>query len=110
MLTNSLIRKSGLQNRTEGIIQAPLIQNILSQLDGVFPFDEAVIEGTNTFLFPTKCYHSRQAIADIFPHSALPKDVTFTSVESFGTSAWTVTGRVTAQRADGSIQRYFLKV
>ncbi|PTB36106.1 uncharacterized protein TrAFT101_000075 [Trichoderma asperellum] len=77
--------ESGIQNRTEGIIQAPLIQNILSQLDGVFPFDEAVIE-------------------------ALPKDVTFTSVESFGTSAWTVTGRVTAQRADGSIQRFFLKV
>lgn len=77
--------ESGLQNRTEGIIQAPLIQNILSQLDGVFPFDEAVIE-------------------------ALPKDVTFTSVESFGTSAWTVTGRVTAQGADGSIQRFFLKV
>lgn len=55
MLTYSLVRKSGLQNRTEGIIQAPLIQNILSQLDGVFPFDEAVIEGTNTFLFPTEC-------------------------------------------------------
>ncbi|KAL7917013.1 Fructosamine kinase domain-containing protein [Trichoderma austrokoningii] len=77
--------ESGLQNRTEGIIQAPLIQNVLSQLDGVFPFDEAVIE-------------------------ALPKDVTFTSVESFSISAWTVTGRVTAQRADRSIQRFFLKV
>jgi hypothetical protein len=109
MLTYSLIRKSGLQNRTEGIIQAPLIQNILSQLDGVFPFDEAVIEGTIKFLLPTECNRSRQAIADT-SHSALPKDVTFTSVESFGTSAWTVTGRVTAQRADGSIQRFFLKV
>lgn len=54
MLTCSLIRKSELQNPTEGIIQAPLIQNILSQLDGVFPFDEAVIEGKITFLFPTE--------------------------------------------------------
>lgn len=56
MLTYSLITKSGLQNRTEGIIQAPLIQNILSQLDGVFPFDEAVIEGANKFTFSTKFY------------------------------------------------------
>lgn len=55
MLTYSSIRKSGLQNRTEGIIQAPLIQNILSQLDGVFPFDEAVIGGKIAFLFPTEC-------------------------------------------------------
>jgi protein-ribulosamine 3-kinase len=103
------MRKSGLQDRTEGIIQAPLIQNILSQLDGVFPFDEAVIDGTVTFLYFVEYYLKRFGVADT-SHSALPKDVTFTSVESFGTSAWTVTGRVTAQRADGSIQRFFLKV
>lgn len=32
------------------------------------------------------------------------------SVEHFGTSAWTITGRVVAQDADGGESSYFLKV
>ncbi|KAK1765950.1 Fructosamine kinase-domain-containing protein [Phialemonium atrogriseum] len=70
-------------------VQAPdtgtlTIKQILAQLDGVFPMDQAVID-------------------------ALPEGSTFISVEHFGTSAWTITGRVIARSLDGSEQRYFLK-
>lgn len=40
---------------------------------------------------------------------ALPQDSTFISVEQFGTSAWTVTGRVVARDSDGTQSDYFLK-
>ncbi|KAH7316946.1 Fructosamine kinase-domain-containing protein [Stachybotrys elegans] len=69
----------------KGRVYARLIQDGLSPLDGVFPFDEAVIE-------------------------ALPKDVTYTSVERFRTRAWTVTGKVTTKKADGTTRLFFLKV
>ncbi|KAK0760796.1 hypothetical protein N5P37_005732 [Trichoderma harzianum] len=61
------------------------IKQILVQLDGVFPMDEAVVE-------------------------ALPVGSTFVSVEQFGTSAWTITGRLTALERDGSEKAYFVKV
>ncbi|KAK4113335.1 hypothetical protein N656DRAFT_828446 [Canariomyces notabilis] len=55
-------------------------------LGGVFPMDEALIE-------------------------ALPAGSTFVSVEHFGTSAWTITGKVTARDADDeSEQYYFVKI
>lgn len=61
------------------------IKQILAQLDGVFPMDEAVIE-------------------------ALPARSTFISVENFGTSAWTITGRLVALDADGAEKVYFVKI
>lgn len=42
--------------------------------------------------------------------AALPAGSTFISVENFGTSAWTTTGRLVALDADGSEKLYFLKV
>ncbi|KAL9069431.1 MAG: hypothetical protein Q9157_006158, partial [Trypethelium eluteriae] len=59
---------------------------VLGQLNGEFPMDEAVIE------------------------EVLPKNSTFVSVESYGSSAWTTTGRVTARDVDGTQKAYFLKV
>lgn len=41
--------------------------------------------------------------------AALPEGSTFISVEHFGISAWTITGRVIARSPDRSEQRYFLK-
>ncbi|CAL8576783.1 hypothetical protein XPA_002648 [Xanthoria parietina] len=61
------------------------IKEILAQLDGKFPMDEAVVE-------------------------ALPQGTTFQSVENFGTSAWTITGRVMAIELDGTETPYFLKI
>lgn len=61
------------------------IKERLAMLDGAFPMDEAVIE-------------------------ALPKGSTFLSVQHFGTSAWTITGRIVAQNVDGIESNYFLKV
>lgn len=40
---------------------------------------------------------------------ALPEGSIFISVEHFGTSAWTVTGRVVARDSDGTQSDYFLK-
>jgi protein-ribulosamine 3-kinase len=40
----------------------------------------------------------------------LPEGSTFKSVEHFGTSAWTITGRVVATDAGGDETSYFLKV
>ena len=42
--------------------------------------------------------------------TALPPGVEFVSVESYGNSAWTVTGKVTARNSDGSEKLFFLKV
>jgi hypothetical protein len=42
--------------------------------------------------------------------TALPPGSTFISVEVFGTSAWTITGRILAREADGSEKPYFVKV
>ncbi|KAL8704321.1 MAG: hypothetical protein Q9201_002507 [Fulgogasparrea decipioides] len=61
------------------------IKEILAQLNGRFPMDEAVIE-------------------------ALQRGTTFLSVEHFGTSAWTITGKVTTKERDASEKLYFLKV
>lgn len=48
-------------------------------------------------------------IKGLKPCSALPEGSTFLSVEHFGTSAWTITGRVMAQNPDGTQSEYFLK-
>ncbi|KAI0014973.1 Fructosamine kinase-domain-containing protein [Xylariomycetidae sp. FL0641] len=61
------------------------IKEMLERLDGVFPFDEAVVE-------------------------ALPKGIRFVSVKHFGTSAFTITGRVVALDTAGKEQLFFLKV
>ncbi|KFX99302.1 hypothetical protein V490_01848 [Pseudogymnoascus sp. VKM F-3557] len=61
------------------------IKEILAQLNGRFPMDEAVVD-------------------------VLPKGSKFLSVEYFGSSAWTVTGKVIARNADGTENVYFLKV
>jgi fructosamine-3-kinase len=42
--------------------------------------------------------------------TALPKGRTFVSVEHFGTSAWTITGKVTALGPDKSEEYYFVKI
>ncbi|KAL1845019.1 hypothetical protein VTK73DRAFT_1320 [Phialemonium thermophilum] len=61
------------------------IKEILAQLDGVFPMDEAVLD-------------------------ALPSGSTFVSVDHFGTSAWTITGKLVARSQDGEEEVYFLKI
>ncbi|ROV91696.1 hypothetical protein VMCG_09255 [Cytospora schulzeri] len=74
--------QGSLQVNGEGPIAA---KNILAQLDGKFPVDEAVIE-------------------------ALPPGLKFVSAEAYGSSAWTVTGKITAaQEADGTESYFFLK-
>lgn len=46
MLTCPLTYKTELENRDETTVEAPFtIQEMLAQLDGIFPMDEAVIEG-----------------------------------------------------------------
>ncbi|EPE35698.1 Protein kinase-like (PK-like) [Glarea lozoyensis ATCC 20868] len=57
---------------------------ILAGLNGKFPIDDAVIE-------------------------ALPPGLSFVSVEAYGNSAWTLTGKITTQRPDGSEKLFFLK-
>ncbi|CAJ2501121.1 Uu.00g039740.m01.CDS01 [Anthostomella pinea] len=61
------------------------IKEVLARLNGVFPMDEAVIE-------------------------ALPAGATFVSVEHFGFSAFTITGRLVARQKDGTETLCFLKV
>ena len=41
---------------------------------------------------------------------ALPLDYVFISVKNFGTSVWTITGRLTARSTDGSEKSFFVKV
>jgi hypothetical protein len=48
--------------------------------------------------------------ADVQRSLALPPGSTFVSVEKFGTSVWTLTGRLLARGVDGSEKAYFLKV
>ncbi|KAI1267817.1 Fructosamine kinase-domain-containing protein [Xylariaceae sp. FL1019] len=70
----------------EFISDAPLhIKEILAQMEGLSPMDEAVIE-------------------------ALPNGVSFSSVTTFAKSNWTNTGKVISLRADGTEQCFFLKV
>jgi protein-ribulosamine 3-kinase len=42
--------------------------------------------------------------------AALPQGTTFLSVENYGKSAWTVTGKISALEPDGTEKPYFLKV
>ncbi|TPX17324.1 uncharacterized protein E0L32_012211 [Thyridium curvatum] len=56
-------------------------QDVLAKLSGSFPMDEAVVEGNS-----------------------------FASVSHFGTSAWTVTGKVLAKTREGTDAAYFLKI
>ncbi|KAB5516896.1 Fructosamine kinase-domain-containing protein [Coniochaeta sp. 2T2.1] len=60
------------------------VKDVLEQQDGGFPMDEAVKE----------VLHSH--------------GMTYVAVDPFGTSAWTVTGRVTALDGDGEEKSYFL--
>ncbi|KAH0526190.1 hypothetical protein TsFJ059_009546 [Trichoderma semiorbis] len=78
---------NGHQRPPEHKNEAPpmTIKQILAQLSGVFPTDEAVVE-------------------------ALPAGSTFVSIKHFGTSAWTITGRLITLDQDGSEKIYFLKV
>lgn len=85
-------------------VAIPATKKVFPQLDGVFPIDNAVIEGTSPILkiFP--------AVTCLFPSIALPEGVTFVSIEIFGTSAWTTTGRLTARAPDGTGRLFFIKV
>ena len=84
---------------------APIsIKEVLAELDGVFPMDEAVVEGKDGK--QTKMSAKRLMILQ----TVLPEGSTFVTVERFGTSAWTVTGRLTTTDADGEEVLYFLKV
>ncbi|KAF2748919.1 hypothetical protein M011DRAFT_399643 [Sporormia fimetaria CBS 119925] len=76
---------SDLRNTPEQPEAVPSVKKVVASLGGVFPFDDAVID-------------------------ALPKGSTFRSVEHFGKSAYTITGRVVASDPDGSEKSYFLKV
>lgn len=40
----------------------------------------------------------------------LPAGLTVESADSYGSSAWSVTARITAHTSDGSVERFFLKV
>jgi hypothetical protein len=80
------------------------IKEILARLDGQFPMDEAVIEGNEKLIITRLPRHTLTSTV------ALPQGTTFLSVENFGTSAWTVTGRVMALELDGTEKPYFLKV
>jgi protein-ribulosamine 3-kinase len=74
----------------------------LADIEGDFPFDEAVIEGRlreNCLIRPS---------ADI--RIVMPKGTKVLSAESYGNSAWTITGRVSVLLPDGTPKRYFLKV
>ncbi|PGH14323.1 hypothetical protein AJ79_03145 [Helicocarpus griseus UAMH5409] len=58
--------------------------------------------------------HSEEVIAGnvvVFPEvlAVLPEDVKVISAESYGTSAWSQTGRINAIKTDGSAVSYFLK-
>ncbi|EHK27169.1 uncharacterized protein TRIVIDRAFT_188080 [Trichoderma virens Gv29-8] len=66
------------------------IKQILAQLGGVFPIDQAVTDDKEPI--------------------ALPVGSAFVSVKHFGTSAWTITGRLIALDREGSEKTYFVKV
>ena len=68
--------------------------------------DEAVVEGEDPFLKKLNII-PRHALTSTL---ALPQGTTFLSVENFGTSAWTITGRVVAMEPNGTEKPYFLKV
>jgi protein-ribulosamine 3-kinase len=80
------------------------IKEILAQLDGEFPMDEAVMEGDYVLIITKLPQHTLTSTV------ALPQGTTFLSVERFGTSAYTITGRVMAQEPDATEKPYFLKV
>ncbi|KAI1865263.1 hypothetical protein JX265_008310 [Neoarthrinium moseri] len=61
------------------------MQDMLAVQDGTFPMDQAVIE-------------------------ALPCVFTSVSIDPFGISAWTDTGRLVAEQDDGCKRHFFLKV
>lgn len=99
------------QEQDQGVVadtRGPIsIKEVLAQLDGRFPMDEAVVNG-NALLLTTPLLSDRHILT--YFALVLPKGSTFVSVEHFGTSAWTVTGKVTARNEDGTESLYFLKV
>lgn len=80
------------------------IKEILAQLDGEFPMDAAVMEGDYGSISTQLPRHT------LISTVALPQGSTFLSVENFGNSAWTITGRVIAREPDATEKSYFLKV
>ena len=88
---------------TTAVVVPISIKEMLARLDGKFPMDEAVIAGG----LSTVSQHPHCIISFFI---ALPKGRKFLSVENFGTSAWTITGRIMALEPDGSEKAYFLKV
>lgn len=81
------------------------IQNVRSQLRGVFPMNNAILRGKT--LLSTAIRHSL-SFADLVV--ALPEGMTILSVESFGTSAWTITGRLHVIEPNGTKKFLFAKV
>lgn len=77
-------------------------KDIIEQLDGEFPVDEAMIEGT---ICP-RIVRSLFLTLTI----ALPAGINFVSAEPYGNSAWTITGKVFTTLPDGSEKLFFLKV
>ncbi len=88
------------------------IKEILAHLGGVFPMDEAVVEGESQQPSPLCRSSCPPKEPPQLTHlvAALPPGRTFVSVEHFGTSAWTITGRITAVGPDKSEEYYFVKI
>ncbi|KAK7911191.1 hypothetical protein PG985_013672 [Apiospora marii] len=70
-------------------MKRPTIKERLFQLKGIFPMDDAVLEGLS---------------------QSLPGCPTLLSVQHFSKSAFTITGKVTVRDKNGAEQVYFLKV
>ncbi|KAK4238065.1 protein-ribulosamine 3-kinase, chloroplastic [Achaetomium macrosporum] len=82
--TDALQPQSG-ESASAGKADSKSFKEMYANLGGAFPMHDAVIE-------------------------ALPKGRTFVSVRHYGTSAWTVPGKITARGPGGSDEYYFVKV
>jgi fructosamine-3-kinase len=91
-----------LQESQTARLETMTIKQILAHLGGVFHMDEALVAGSLT-----RCYTRSPQLIVV---TALPQGRNFVSVEHFRTSAWTITGKVTALGPDKSEEYYFVKI
>ena len=95
---------------TTGVMEPISAKDIIFGHDDPFPMDEAVIEGNETNHEHKSCADRREVWLTLVPFNALPEGTRIVSAVHFGTSSWTVTGKVTARDPDGTEKLYFLKV